>query len=119
MGRIHAQILLEIGSDVTQKCTLSMAELNRLPMQRYPATCQQGDTVLYDVVRLVDFFALAGVSTRDQLIGKELQKVVVVTAGDGYKVVFSLPELDPKMEGGSVLLAIGHVGKPLNKQVGP
>lgn len=45
MGRIHAQVLLEIGGDVTQKCALTMAELNRLPMQRYAATRQQGDTV--------------------------------------------------------------------------
>ena len=119
MGRIHAQVLLEIGGDVTQKCTLTMAELNRLPMQRYAATRQQGDTVLYDVVRLVDVLALAGVPTRDQLKGEELQKIVVVTAGDSYKVVFSLPELDPKTEGGAVLLAIGQEGKPLNKQVGP
>jgi len=119
MGRIHAQVLLEIGGDVTQKCALTMAELNRLPMHRYVTTRQQGDTVLYNVVRLVDVLALVGVPVRDQLKGEELQKLALVTAGDGYKVVFSLPELDPKTEGGAVLLAIGQDGKPLNKQVGP
>ncbi|MBD1420752.1 molybdopterin-dependent oxidoreductase [Sphingobacterium chuzhouense] len=119
MGRIHAQVLLEIGGDVTQKCALTMAELNRLPMQRYAATRQQGDMVLYDVVRLVDVLALAGVPTRDQLKGEELQKLVVVTAGDGYKVLFTLPELDPKTDEAAVLLAIGQDGNLLNKAVGP
>lgn len=119
MGRIHAQAILDIDGYVAQKVELTMADFHRLPMQQYATTHQRGDTVLYDVVRLVDVLALAGVPTKDQLKGEERQKIVVVTAGDGYKVVFSLPELDPKTEGGAVLLAIGQEGKPLNKQVGP
>lgn len=96
-----------------------MTELKNLPLQHYVARDKLGDTAVYDVVRLVDVLALAGVPTGDQLKGEELQKIVVVTAGDGYKAVFSLPELDPKTAGGTVLLAIGQDGKLLNKRIGP
>lgn len=119
MGRIHAQAILDIDGDVAQKVELTMADFHRLPMQQYATTHQRGDTVLYDVVRLVDVLALAGVPTRDQLKGEELQKLVVVTAGDGYKVLFTLPELDPKTDEAAVLLAIGQDGNLLNKAVGP
>ncbi|HLT87780.1 MAG TPA: molybdopterin-dependent oxidoreductase [Sphingobacterium sp.] len=119
IGEIRAQVLLGIDGDVAQKVALTMAELNRLPMQQYVVTGEHHDTITYDVVQLTHVLALAGVPTRDQLKGEELQKIVVITAGDGYKVVFSLPELDPKTEGGTVLLAIGQDGKPLRKQIGP
>ena len=119
IGEIRAQVLLYIDGDVAQKVALTMAELNHLPMQQYVVTGEHHDTITYDVIQLTHVLALAGVPTKDQLKGEELQKIVVVTAGDGYKVVFSLPELDPKTEAGAVLLAIGQDGKPLNKQVGP
>lgn len=119
VGKTQSQVLLEIAGDVPRKCALTMTELRNLPTQHYVATRQQGDTVMYDVVRLVDVLALAGVPAGDQLKGEELQKLIVVTAGDGYKVVFTLPELDPNTHEGAVLLAIGQEGKPLNKQVGP
>jgi DMSO/TMAO reductase YedYZ molybdopterin-dependent catalytic subunit len=42
-----------------------------------------------------------------------------VTAHDGYRVVFSLPELDPAFSDGRALLADRMDGQPLSAHDGP
>lgn len=115
----QAQTVLEVGGEVDRQLSLTMTELKGLPTQTYAAKSMKGDTVTYDAVRLIDVLELAGVPTGIQLRGVEVQKMVLVTAGDGYKAVFSLAELDPKSSDDAILLAIGQQGKPLDKQVGP
>lgn len=44
---------------------------------------------------------------------------VVVEAADGYRVVFSVPEIDPGSAHKTVLLADRRNGKPLSKTEGP
>lgn len=114
-----AQAVLEIGGDVEKPLSLTMEELKTCSPQRYTTQSMDGDTVVYDVVRLIDVLALAGVPAGNQLKGKHVQKAVVVAAEDGYRAVFSLAELDPKSADGAILLAIGQQGKPLDKRVGP
>ncbi|MFB2119354.1 molybdopterin-dependent oxidoreductase [Parapedobacter sp. 2B3] len=115
----RAQAVLEIGGDVGERLSLTMDELKALHVQKYLAQSMKGDTATYDVVRLIDVLALAGVPSGSQVKGEHVQKVVVVTAADGYKAVFSLAELDPKSTDNAALLAIGVYGKSLDKRVGP
>ena len=44
---------------------------------------------------------------------------MVVSAADGYKVVFSLAEIDPEFTTQTILLACEVDGKPLEKGDGP
>jgi hypothetical protein len=44
---------------------------------------------------------------------------VTVEAADDYRVVFSVPEIDPGLAHQAVLLADRRDGKPLSKSVGP
>lgn len=44
---------------------------------------------------------------------------VVVEAADGYRVVFSIPEIDPGAARKTILLADRHGGQPLPKAEGP
>ncbi len=115
----RAQAVLAIGGDVDKQRSLTIDELKELPTHTYAARYMKGDTATYDVVHLIDVLALAGVPTGSELRGEQVQKVVVVTAGDGYRAVFSLAELDPKSADRAILLAIGQHGEPLNKRVGP
>lgn len=55
--------------------------------------------LLYDVLRL------AGVGFGHAMRGKNMAAYILVTASDGYQVVFSLPEIDPAFGGQPVLLA--------------
>lgn len=112
-------MVLTVGGEVDELLALTMDELKELPVRSYFAQSMKGDTVTYDVVRLIDVLELTGVPTGIQLRGEQVHKVVVVTASDGYKAAFSLAELDPKSADGAILLAVGHNGEPLDEQVGP
>ncbi len=55
------------------------------------------------------------------LRGKAMAMYVLVTARDGYRVVFALPELDPDFSDASkqIILADTADGKPLSEKQGP
>ena len=55
----------------------------------------------------------------DGLRGKELADYIVAEATDGYRVVFSLAELDPAFTGTPVIVAQNVDGHPLQPQDGP
>lgn len=60
-----------------------------------------------------------GLPEGSALRGAALSTVIVAEARDGYKVAFSLGELDPALGGKAVLLAEACDGKPLDATDGP
>ena len=54
-----------------------------------------------------------------QLRGKNLAKFLLVTATDGYQVVFSLAELDTSFNEKEVILADKMDNKPIPSNPGP
>ena len=70
-------------------------------------------------VLLLAAAALAGAPTGDKLRGPALATFVLVEAADGYKVVFSLAELDSGTGGTEAYVAFEREGKPLDDTVGP
>ena len=54
----------------------------------------------------------------DALTGKDLSDVVLVTSQDGYKVAFSLGEIDPGTAKGQVLVADRADGAVLDARSG-
>ncbi len=61
----------------------------------------------------------AGVTLGRDLRGENLVKYILVSAADGYEVIFSLPEIDPEFTDESVILAYQVNGKPLAPGEGP
>jgi len=53
------------------------------------------------------------------LKGPLLANCLLVEAADGYRVVFSLPEIDPALTDKVVILADRKDGKPLDDKEGP
>ena len=51
--------------------------------------------------------------------GDALTTFVVATASDGYKVVFSLAELDPALSDSEIIVADMADGQPLVEKQGP
>lgn len=83
-------------------------------MPHHSATLSQdGQTRTYEGVLLYDLLSKAGVLFGKAMTGKPMASYLLLTARDGYQVVFALPELDPKFEGAKVLLADKADGKPL------
>jgi hypothetical protein len=70
-------------------------------------------------VWLRDLVARAGVASGDAVKGPALATVITAEAADGYRIVFSLGELDARLGNAAVLVADHCDGKPLSDADGP
>jgi hypothetical protein len=73
----------------------------------------------FEVVPLAPLLAMAGIELGDSLRGPRMSDVLLVEAGDGYKVVFALAEVDPAFATREIILADKRDGKPLDAREGP
>ena len=91
--QIHAaDLVVQIGTE--KPLTVKMSDLELLPHQTVKAADHGGKEATWSGVPLYQVLQFAGVGFGDSLRGPALAQYVVVTATDGYKAVFALPELD-------------------------
>ena len=102
-----------------QTLTFGPQDFAKLLQVKVSATDHDGKKHEYDGVNLRDVLAQAGVATGDGLRGKELAVYVVAEASDGYRVVFSIAELDPVFSSIQVIVATKADGQPLSSHDGP
>lgn len=76
-------------------------------------------TEVYEGVPLEDLLRKAGVPQGEELRGKAMTTYVLGTASDGYRVVFSLAELDSGFTDSDVIVADTLNGAPLGPNEGP
>jgi len=76
-------------------------------------------TETYQGVSLEYLLQKAGVPQGEQLRGKAMADYVLATASDGYRVVFSLAELDSGFSDSGVIVADTLNGAPLGPNEGP
>jgi len=114
---------LRIDGDVRQPLTLSAALLrgfDAAAQRSYRVSRevngQQRDTTLRGVA-LRALLERAALAERDRLDWRKT--VVVVTARDGYRVVFSWPELFNVEAGAAAMVAYERDGQPLADSEGP
>jgi hypothetical protein len=101
---------LEIGADALGK--RPAAQIVDVPLPG-----KEGGTSTVRGVRLRDLVDEAKVVTRDHHTVKKL--VLIATASDGYKVVFSWSEVFNSPVGDGVLVLFERDGKPLGPNEGP
>lgn len=92
--------------------TLTAPMLASLPRASV-ATTNNGISTTYEGVWLADILKHAGVPLGPGMRGSSLASYVVAAASDGYRVLFSLGELDPAITDGRFLVADMADGKPL------
>ena len=97
---------------------LDAATLASLP-RREAVLAAHGQTSLCSGVALADLAARAGLPAGEAVKGAALRMLLVVAARDGYRVAFTLGEIDLKLGGKPVLLADRCDGKPLAAEDGP
>ena len=78
-----------------------------------------GTSVQYTGVSLTGLLASAGVEFGQSIRGERLTEYVVVSGGDGYRVLFSLAEIDSMFGEKVILLCYAKDGSPLPDQEGP
>lgn len=120
LGFVAASLLLaqdsqpavQVTGAVKQALTLTADDLAKMPRATVRTTSGGMETV-YDGVWLHEVLKKAGVPQGAELRGKALASYVLAEAQDGYRVVFSLGELDPSFIDNEILLADTADGKPL------
>jgi DMSO/TMAO reductase YedYZ molybdopterin-dependent catalytic subunit len=119
-AQLSTGVLVRVSGAVSQPLALSLQDLAAMP--RTKVTAKEHDiTATYEGVTLAEILQKAGAPMGKLLRGKAMATYVLVTAKDGYRVVFALPELDPDFTDASqkIILADTADGKPLPEKQGP
>jgi hypothetical protein len=86
---------LTITGDVGKPLTLTAADLQAMPRQKFEVKAEDGTPHVYEGVLVGELLKRAGAPLGSDLRGNAIASYVVATATDGYQAVFSLAELDP------------------------
>lgn len=112
-----AELSVKVGDAEAVKLTAEDLEL--LPHQTVKAKDHGGQEAEWTGVPLYQVLQHAGFSLGDSLRGVALARYVLVTAADGYRAVYALPELDPRCTDDPVILVDAMNGQALDAKQGP
>jgi DMSO/TMAO reductase YedYZ molybdopterin-dependent catalytic subunit len=96
--------VLTVAGAVPTQLTLTADDLAKMP-RATAALTSDGTTITYEGVLLYDILVKAGWQFGRGMTGKGMASYVIVTAKDGYQVVFSLAEIDPMFGGAKMIIA--------------
>jgi hypothetical protein len=98
---------------------INPATLAGLPRITISATDEAGHTNSYSGVSLEDLLVRAGAPHGGPMRGKAMLSYVLISAADGYHVLFTLPEIDASYTDHVVLIADMRDGVPFLPDAGP
>lgn len=107
-----------IAGAVTKPGLVTITHLAALP-QESVSLSEEGEAVEYRGALLSAILARAGAPAGSAMRGKALTNYVLAEAKDGYRVVFSLGEVDPEFGNARIIVATARNGKPLFDYQGP
>jgi DMSO/TMAO reductase YedYZ molybdopterin-dependent catalytic subunit len=116
---VSAQDAVTVEGEVTKPLKITVAEMQKFPVNEVTAKDRDGKDHVYKGTLLSNVLATAGVTLGKDLRGENLVKYVIVKAIDGYEVIYSLAEIDPEFSSGIVLLATHVDGNSLSSSEGP
>ena len=102
-----------------QHLAINATTLREFPRKHVHAVDEQGNDAEYSGVSLRDLLTKMGVPAGHAIRGKLMQTIVVVAGSDGYRVAFSISELDPSFTDRIVLVAELRAGAPFSALEGP
>lgn len=111
---------LRISGAVSTPLVLTASDLKKMPRKTLSVVNpHEKKKETYEGVLLEEILRRAGVPQGDQLRGSAIATYVVAEAEDGYRVVFSLAELDSQILESEVIVADTMDGAPLTPKQGP
>ena len=111
---------LKILGDVATPLTLSASDLKSMPRQTLRViNPHEKKEEVYEGVAVRELLRKAGVPQNDKLRGAAMAIYIVAEASDGYRVVFSLAELDSDFQDSEVIVADTLNSSPLGEKQGP
>lgn len=107
------------GTDHTS-VQLTASDLEKMPRKTLRVVNPHTrETEIYEGVPIAELLKRVGVPQGEKLRGAAMASYVVAQASDGYRVVFSLAELDSDFVDEDVIVADTLNGKPLGANQGP
>ena len=110
---------ITVDGEVTHPLKLTAADFAKMKQVTVAAKDRDGKTHHYSGVAVSEILQEAGVTMGPQLRGENMSKYLLVKSGDGYEVLFSLPELDTAFSSRVIILANQVDGAPLPGGKGP
>ena len=111
---------LKIGGAVSTPLVLTVQDLKKMPRKTLSVVnSHENKTEVYEGVLVEDLLKRAGAPQGENLHGPALATYVVMEAEDGYRVVFSIAELDSGIVDSGVLVADTVDGAALPAKQGP
>lgn len=111
---------LRITGAVSTPLVLTVVDLKKMPRKTLSVVNPHNKkTETYEGVLLEELLHRAGVPQGEQLRGPSLATYVIAGAEDGYRVVFSLAELDSGILESEIIVADTMDGVPLGAKEGP
>jgi DMSO/TMAO reductase YedYZ molybdopterin-dependent catalytic subunit len=111
---------LRISGAVSTPLVLTVVDLKKMPRKTLAVVNpHEKKKETYEGVLLEEILHRAGVPQGDQLRGSSMATYVIAEAEDGYRVVFSLAELDSGILESEVIVADTMDGAPLAAPQGP
>ncbi len=110
---------LKVSGAVSTPLTLTVADLKAMPRKTLTVVNPHDKkTEKYNGVALEEILRRAGAPQGEALRGPAMVMYVLAEAADGYRVVFSLAELDSGIAGSEVIVADTMDGAPLGDKLG-
>ena len=111
---------LVVRNAAGKETAISAVAWGKLPQKKIQAKDpHSGLTSDYEGVLLADLLRAAGVTLGKELRGPRLAAYVLAEAADGYRVVYSIGEIDPDTGNAQILVANKKNGDPLPLSEGP
>jgi DMSO/TMAO reductase YedYZ molybdopterin-dependent catalytic subunit len=116
--RPHSGTLVVVAAPAPP-LTLTPADLLKMPRTKSTFKQPDGRAVVHEGVLVAELLKRAGAPLGKALRGDAMATYVVASATDGYRVVFSLAELDPEFTGSDIMVVDRTNGDALLPDQGP
>jgi hypothetical protein len=97
----------------------SLADIAAMPRTTLQGKTHDGKDHTFEGVAMAELLRRAGLPQAENVRGPVLARYLLVSAHDGYRTIFSLPEFDPAFTDNRALLADKMDGKALDDHDGP
>lgn len=98
---------------------LSLVELAAMPRVTVQGKTHDGKDHTFEGVAVAELLKRAGLPQGEDVRGPMLARYILVTAHDGYRAVYALPEFDPAFTDNRAIVADRMDGRPLDAHDGP
>ncbi|KQM72636.1 molybdopterin-binding protein [Pedobacter sp. Leaf216] len=118
-AQVKKEASVNITGEITKPYVLTLSDFAKMPRVEIIRKDRDDKDHQYSGVLLTDLLIKAGATMGKELRGNNLTKYVMVEASDGYRIIFSLAELDPQFSDDKIILTNTMDKKPLPVADGP